>query len=151
MEAQDENTLSTEELEIALEVCESVEVTPRGLEHICKEHGKITARTFHRWLERSEELRQRYARAKEMQADLIAFQVLEIADTPVVGVRTKTTLTGTEVTEGDMIEHRRLQVDARKWAAGKLSPKKYGDKVDLTSGGERIAAPVVTFQSHPDA
>ena len=37
---------------------------------------------------------------------------------------------GVETTEGDMIEHRRLQVDARKWLAGKLAPKKYGDKTD---------------------
>jgi terminase small subunit-like protein len=27
-----------------------------------------------------------------------------------------------------MIEHRRLQIDARKWMAGKLRPRKYGDK-----------------------
>ena len=27
-----------------------------------------------------------------------------------------------------MIEHRRLQIDARKWLIGKMAPKKYGDK-----------------------
>ena len=43
-----------------------------------------------------------------------------------------------------MIEHRRLQVDARKWAAGKLAPKKYGDK--LAVGGDEDAPP---FMSRP--
>jgi hypothetical protein len=28
-------------------------------------------------------------------------------------------------------------VDARKWVAAKLKPKKYGDKIDVTSGGEK--------------
>lgn len=32
----------------------------------------------------------------------------------------------------------RLALDARKWYLSKLLPKKYGDKLDVTSGGERI-------------
>ncbi len=35
-----------------------------------------------------------------------------------------------------MIEHRRLQVDARKWYAGKLRPKVYGDKIQQEHSGE---------------
>jgi len=27
-----------------------------------------------------------------------------------------------------MIEHRRLRIDTRKWAAAKMAPKKYGEK-----------------------
>jgi hypothetical protein len=36
-----------------------------------------------------------------------------------------------------------LQVDARKWFASKVAPKKYGDKTDITSNGNTIAvAPI---------
>ncbi|HEY5808152.1 MAG TPA: hypothetical protein VIT67_09310, partial [Povalibacter sp.] len=37
----------------------------------------------------------------------------------------------------DVIARSRLRVDARKWYAGKLHPKKYGDKVqtELTGAG----------------
>jgi hypothetical protein len=31
-----------------------------------------------------------------------------------------------------MIEHRRLQVDARKWILARMDPKKYGDKIEQT-------------------
>lgn len=64
----------------------------------------------------------------------MAEDILDIADTPQIGAVTKTKPDGSvETREGDMIEHRRLQVDARKWLASKLKPKKYGDRVDLTN------------------
>ena len=42
-----------------------------------------------------------------------------------------------------MLGHRRLQVDARKWMLGKLNPKKYGEKLDVTSDGEKLNTPSV--------
>lgn len=85
-----------------------------------------------------------YTRAREIGYDRLADELLKIADTPQHGVKTTTKATGTETTEGDMIEHRRLQVDARKWMLSKMLPKKYGDKMALTDGeGKPLAtAPV---------
>ncbi len=87
--------------------------------------------------------------ARELQADAYADDVVDIADRPKRGKRTKTSADGkTETTHGDMVEHRKLQIDARKWAAAKLRPKKYGDRVALTGpdGGsiqtESVAAVV---------
>ena len=34
-----------------------------------------------------------------------------------------------------MIDHRRLQIDTRKWLIGKMAPKKYGDKQQLEHSG----------------
>src|SRR5271167_765212 len=55
-----------------------------------------------------------------------------LADTPQKGTKTVRRGEGdsstVETTEADMIEHRRLQIDARKWLIGKMAPKKYGDK-----------------------
>jgi hypothetical protein len=36
-----------------------------------------------------------------------------------------------KISTGDMVERTRLQIDARKWLAAKLSPRKYGDKLEL--------------------
>ena len=62
-------------------------------------------------------------------------EILEIADTPQGGETTKVGPNGTETRIGDMIEHRRLQVDARKWILSKALPKTFGDKlaVDQTT------------------
>ena len=36
---------------------------------------------------------------------------------------------------GDQVDRSRLMVDARKWLASKLAPKKFGDKIDATLSG----------------
>ena len=36
---------------------------------------------------------------------------------------------------GDQLDRSRLMVDARKWLASKLAPKKFGDKIDATLSG----------------
>lgn len=65
----------------------------------------------------------------------MAEEIIEIANTPVIGQKTVSKATGLETTECDMIEHRRLQVDARKWYLSKVLPKVYGDKLDLNHSG----------------
>jgi hypothetical protein len=93
-----------------------------------------------RWLadpEGAPGFREQYARAREAQADYLAEQVREIADTPELGETIVTKAGGgTEVHSGDMLGHRRLKIDAYKWLAAKLAPKRYGDKVALVGGGE---------------
>lgn len=94
------------------------------------------------WLAKHQEFSEQYARARDAQADALFDEILDIADTPLVGEKTKVTSDGkTETTTGDMIEHRRLQVDARKWMAGKLRPKKYGDKLDMNLTGTLTTMP----------
>lgn len=122
-------------LEQATEIC-ALLASGQPLVAICRSEETPDIRTVYRWLAVSEEFRQLYARAREDQADTLADQIIEIADTPMLGVKTKTDDEGNvETTEGDMIEHRRLQVDARKWIAAKLKPKKYGDKLSTELTG----------------
>ena len=80
-----------------------------------------------------------YARAREIGYDCMAEELLQIADTPSLGVKTVTKPNGDiETTLGDMTDHRRIQIDARKWMLSKMLPKRYGDKLDLNHSG-RIA------------
>lgn len=39
----------------------------------------------------------------------------------------------------DVIAHNRLRIDTLKWTLSKMLPKIYGDKLDLTSGGDKIS------------
>lgn len=126
--------------DIATLICERI-VEGESLRSICKAEDMPAIRTVFQWLAKHEIFAQQYARAREAQADTLADEIIDIADTPMVGVTIKTDEEGkVETTEGDMIAHRRLQVDARKWIASKLKPKKYGDKLDLDhSGGVSIS------------
>lgn len=121
--------------ELADIICERL-ADGESLRSICRDEGMPHASTVCRWLASDDRaaFREQYTRARELQADALFDEALEIADTPVEGVKTKVTSDGkTETTTGDMIEHRRLRVDTRKWMVGKLAPKKYGEKLALGS------------------
>jgi hypothetical protein len=113
--------------EIADAICECL-VNGESLRRICDRDGMPHPSTLCRWLEGNPAFREQYARARELQADILAAETLSIADTTEEGVIIKIDKDGNELTERrDMTEHRRLKIDARKWYASKLAPKKYGD------------------------
>jgi hypothetical protein len=119
-------------------------INGRALRTILKEdEGMPDIVTIYKWLDEDEEKVKRYMRAREAQADKIFEEILEIADNTKEGVVLKETENGIERTYSDMIHHRRLQVDSRKWMASKLAPKKYGDNktVDLNVKQEQPLFP----------
>ena len=95
--------------------------------------------TVFRWLRRHEEFSKQYARAKEEQAEALIEDMLDIADDNQRD-RKMVSRNGeeVEVVDNDVINRARLRVDTRKWIASKLQPKKFGDKLDMTSDGERL-------------
>lgn len=96
---------------------------------ICKKHN-LNIGTWMEWLEKDEGIATQYARAKEFQSELMAEEIIQLADECMPGERTKTKSDGTiETTTGDMVERSKLRVDARKWVAARLLPKKYGDRI----------------------
>jgi hypothetical protein len=132
--------------ETANRICEQLSLG-RSLREICRADDMPGISTVMRWLgvKENESFRERYACARVIQADILFDEILTIADTPIVGVKTVTKGEATERTEADMLEHRRLQIDARKWIASKLAPKKYGEKLahELTGAD---GGPIQTLQ-----
>lgn len=114
--------------DVRLEVLEHI-AEGKSLRAIEAMRGMPSKTTVMRWLNDDEEFRDQYARAKDEQADVLFEDVLDIADNA----------TPEEVAVA------RLRIDARKWMAGKLRPKKYGDKVDLTHANPDGSA--ITFQT----
>lgn len=96
--------------------------------------------TVMRWLgeESAADFREQYARARELQADKLAEEILAIADDG--SNDTYKDEDGLPRVDHDHIARSRLRVDSRKWLAGKLAPKKYGDK--LAVGGADDLPPV---------
>lgn len=136
--------------EIGDYICEKISTSEVGIRTLHEQDSKFPSMsTIMRWLKNHSEFRDQYARAKEAQADMFFEQIVEIANTPVLGVTKKSGVNQfgdfEEVTEADAIAHRRLQVDARKWVISKLNPKKFGDKVDITTGGEKLPQTIITW------
>lgn len=119
-------------------------VNGRSLRSICREdNGMPNVATVIRWLANPEyaEFCAQYARAREAQADILADEILDIADVCRIGEKTTTKANGdVETVTGDMVERARLQIDARKWYTAKLAPKKYSEK--LAIGGAEDLPPM---------
>lgn len=77
---------------------------------------------------------EQYARAREAQAEVLADEIIDIADDDKNDVGFKETegkdgQSAKPVSLLDNVHRAKLRVDARKWVASKLLPKKYGEKV----------------------
>ena len=106
----------------------------KSLKSIIKENEEMPCRqTVYLWLnengtEYDKEFSDNYARAREESADIDAEKVEEIARKVIKG-KIKP-------------DAGRVAIDAIKWIAGVKKPKKYGNKVDVTSGGEKLQTPI---------
>jgi hypothetical protein len=131
--------------EIADKICEEIATSSKSLKTICEADGMPSVRTIFNWLTEGEkqnpkpefrEFLQNYARARDERAEFLAEEILEIADDGANDLMTITKGDLTyEVENKEVTNRSRLRVDARKWIASKLKPKKYGDKVDLNHAG----------------
>jgi hypothetical protein len=122
---------------ILTEICDKLsEGTP--LAQICRDPGMPAWRTVYDWMDKDENVSAAIARAREVGHDAIAEEALQIADTPVEGIRTKVGKDGTEVTTEDMLGHRKLQIETRLKLLAKWNPKKYGDKLEVKTDAKFI-------------
>lgn len=98
-------------------ICELV-VDGKSLRTICLADDMPARSTVLKWLNDHGDFADQYARAREAQQDTYAEEIIHIADT---------------AKDANIA---RLQIDARKWHASKLAPKRYGDKVDVGVDGQ---------------
>ena len=119
--------------EKAAEFCKRV-ANGRMVRDVCNDADMPAAPTFYRWLETYDEFRKQYARAKEIQADAMAADILKISDTS--DADNVCDEYGNIKPNHEWIARSKLRVDSRKWLLSKMMPKKYGDKVEQTIVGD---------------
>lgn len=122
------HTIFTQEL--ADKICEHL-VSGLSLRQIEALEGMPTKTTILRWLadDRFTSFRDQYARARDMQAEGMADEILEIADDGRNDWMEIQNRDGDNIgwrVNGEAVQRSRLRIDARKWLLSKLLPKKYG-------------------------
>ena len=133
------------------EILDLIATTPKSLNTICSENKDFPdARTVYRWIDEDEDFCQRYTRAKNAQLQVLADQLVELADKDRICEKRTIKADGSEeVVILDQVERTKVQIDTRKWLLAKLNPKKYGDKVQQEvsgpEGGPIQAAVTVEF------
>jgi hypothetical protein len=122
---------------IADSVCDGIATESKGLAQIIRERDlPVSPSLIYKWIQQNDSFRERYARAKADQARVLADEITEISDNTQVGeIVTEKEDGKVEIKRADMLEHRKLRIESRKWLAAKLLPKVYGDKVDMNVSG----------------
>jgi hypothetical protein len=132
--------------EVADAICTRI-ADGESLRKICESDDMPAKTTVMRWLadeEQHKPFRDQYARAREEQADKLAEEIIEIADDG--RNDTYKDAEGQIKVDHDVIARSRLRVDARKWYASKLAPKKYGDKLAVGGADDLPAVQITTIE-----
>ena len=108
----------------------------RPVREILKDEWTPDVTTFYKWLRDDDEKAKQYARACEIRAENIFDDMLNIADDTTKDI--KVDKDWVEQVNQDNIQRARLKVETRKWVLGKLNPKKFWDKLDMTSDWEKL-------------
>ena len=93
-----------------------------SLRAICRRDDMPCVDTVLKWVKKFPSFAEQYASAREAQADTIFDEILDIADDP-------------KITDSEAVQVAKMRIDARKWMAGKMRPKKYGERLDLAHTG----------------
>lgn len=124
--------------ELGAEICRRIG-EGRSLRKVCQDEDMPAKTTVMRWLcDRDKgSFRDQYALAREDQADVLFDEAIEIADDGSQDYTTKQIGEGADAVSVEVVDHEHIQrsklrVDTRKWAAGRLAPKKYGERVAVT-------------------
>jgi len=103
------------------EICRQI-ANGLSLRKICAKKDMPHIDAVRRLLRKDTAFQTQYSIAREEQADYYADKIIEIAD------------------NASDIPKARLQIDAIKWVASKLKPKRYGDR--LAVGGDSDMPPI---------
>lgn len=107
----------------------------RSLSSICDEdEGVCSYATWMRWELADEELCESVARAREAGATKLLEEIIDIADD-----------------KSEDANSRKVRIYAREKYAAMIAPRRFGQRLDVTSGGERLPSPVQADHTKIDA
>lgn len=123
--------------ELQLAICRRI-MEGESVRKIARDEGMPCRSTVLNWLARDPAFRTAYLFAKQLQAEVLFEEAIEIAD-DASGDWVDTP--DGKVFDKEHVQRAKLRVDTRKWAAGKLAPKRYGEaallRIDDAQNNER--------------
>ena len=135
-------------------ICEHISEEGKSLNSALRLKGTPDKNTFYKWIDHNKhkepsqetiDLCQKrfnqYARAVENRSDTLFEELILLAekrdDCHYLDDN------GNKRIDSAAVQAKRVEIDVKKWALSKMRPKKYGDKIDVTSGNKQIDKPFV--------
>lgn len=139
--------------EIAERICTLVSTYPYGLKKLTRIFSDLPCEaTINLWRYKHEQFSVDYNKAKLRQADLLAEECLDISDDSMEDYLE--TEEGNVKCNTEFVNRSRLRIDTRKWLAGKLLPKQYGDAKqveELSADRDRLKQELQELREQLDA
>lgn len=146
------------------EICRRIATSKHGLHRICRDIGDIDPSTVYDWIRQDDEFSDKYARAREMQADYMDELRIDVAS----GEYRKGGLDDQGnpslfIDTPEAIQRDKLYAGHIQWSQSKLAPKKYGDKqthehsgvdgnpIEVQSPADKLSALLVRIAPQDDA
>lgn len=129
--------------ELADNICEQLALG-YSLRTVCKADGMPAIASIFNWFRSQPGFLEQYEKAKQESTDAMAEDLLDIADNGTNDWMESEDRFGNIgwKLNGENIQRSRLRADTRKWLMAKMKPKKYGDKLDVTSDGKALPQPI---------
>ena len=137
--------------DIADLICERLS-DGESLRAICQDENLPDRKTVTRWTNTNEAFREQYRIAREIQIELLADEIIDIADDATNDFIERTRQDGSTemVVDHENINRSRLRIDTRKWMLSKLKPGTYGDKIQHANAAGDGNTEVVYRWAEPD-
>lgn len=120
--------------ELSERICERL-ANGESATAIARDADMPTYPVMARWLREKPDFARRYRIARETGYEYWADDLIDIADQTQAGEIRTTQEWGTQVRTADMLEHRRLRIDARKWLLCKRARSIYGERAAFEHSG----------------
>lgn len=125
--------------ELGEKIC-SLVAEGKSLRTVCLNEWSPSMPTIFAWFRKHEEFLNQYERAKEESTNAHLDTIEDLGDLAI-----QHSETADPKAAGAVVSAYKLKADNLKWVMSKLKPKKYGDKVDVTSDGKAIKGNSIIF------
>lgn len=117
--------------ELASKICKQIALG-KSLRSICREEDMPDLSTIYDWFPLYEEFTKQYEKACKDRAEAQYEDLNEINEEAIQYAKTN------DFNVQAVMSAYKMKSDNMKWSMSKMIPKKYGDKLDLVSDGEKI-------------
>lgn len=116
----------------------------KNLREYCRIEGNPVFRTVYNWLEKDKDFAARFARAREIGADAIAFEALAIIETEPEHAESWSQFGGSKHRDSAHVAWLKNRAELRLKLLAKWFPQKYGDRTTLAGDPNAPLVPNLT-------
>lgn len=123
--------------ELAAAICAEL-AQGKSLRTVCADPDMPAISTVFLWFPKHKGFSEQYAHAKEASADAMHEELSDLGDQAI-----SLALANTGPVSNAVVNAVKLKADNLKWSMSKMKPKRYGEKLDLTSDGKKLPTPIM--------